>query len=63
MAFDIEMIKAVYEVMGERIEAARKIVNRPLTLSEKILYSHLDQGIPTEEFQRGKSTWTSNQTE
>jgi len=55
MAFDIEMIKAVYEVMGERIEAARKIVNRPLTLSEKILYSHLDQGIPTEEFQRGKS--------
>tara|TARA_R110002049_G_scaffold290597_1_gene474048 strand:+ start:1281 stop:3551 length:2271 start_codon:yes stop_codon:yes gene_type:complete len=55
MAFDIEMIKAVYEVMGERIEAARKIVNRPLTLSEKILYSHLEQGIPTEEFQRGKS--------
>ena len=49
------MIKAVYEVMGERIEAARKIVNRPLTLSEKILYSHLEQGIPTEEFQRGKS--------
>lgn len=55
MAFDIEMIKAVYAVMGERVEAARKIVNRPLTLSEKILYSHLDQGVPTEEFQRGKS--------
>ncbi len=55
MAFDIEMIKAVYAVMGERVDAARKIVNRPLTLSEKILYSHLDQGVPTEEFQRGKS--------
>jgi aconitate hydratase len=38
MAFDIEMIKSLYSKMGSRIEAARKVVGRPLTLSEKILY-------------------------
>jgi aconitate hydratase len=44
MAFDIEMIKSLYSKMGSRIEAARKVVGRPLTLSEKILYSHLWDG-------------------
>jgi len=37
MAFDLEMIKAVYEKMPARIEAARRLVGRPLTLTEKIL--------------------------
>lgn len=55
MAFDIDMIKAVYERMPARVEAARKLVGRPLTLSEKILYSHLWEGTPTEVFERGKS--------
>ena len=55
MAFDIEMIKAVYTRMGERVEAARKVVGRPLTLAEKILYSHLFDGVPTQAFERGKS--------
>ncbi len=55
MAFDIKMIKAVYSTMGERIEAARKVLNRPMTLTEKILYSHLDQGNATKEFKRAKS--------
>ncbi|CAM4159481.1 aconitase [Pedobacter westerhofensis] len=41
MAFDIEMIKKVYANFGPRVEAARKLVGRPLTLSEKILYTHL----------------------
>ena len=54
MAFDIEMIKAVYARIGERIDAARKIVNRPLTLSEKILYSHLWNGDANTAFNRGK---------
>ena len=54
MAFDIDMIKAVYARMAERVEAARKIVNRPLTLSEKILYSHLWDGTPSKAFVRGK---------
>ncbi|MGD1945859.1 MAG: aconitate hydratase [Croceivirga sp.] len=53
MAFDIEMIKRVYSSMGERVEKARALLNRPLTLSEKILYSHLWDGNPTTVFQRG----------
>ncbi|EOZ95743.1 Aconitate hydratase [Indibacter alkaliphilus LW1] len=55
MAFDIEMIKAVYSKYPERIEAARKAVGRPLTLTEKILYAHLDQGDATQAFDRGVS--------
>jgi aconitate hydratase len=55
MAFDIEMIKGVYARMAERVDAARKVVGRPLTLSEKILYSHLDQGLATEAYSRGES--------
>ena len=55
MAFDIDMIKAVYEKMPSRIEAARKSVGKPLTLSEKILYSHLWDGNATTAYQRGKS--------
>ncbi|MDX1652945.1 MAG: aconitate hydratase [Brumimicrobium sp.] len=55
MAFDIDMIKAVYERYPERIAAARKAVNKPLTLSEKILYTHLWDGPAGEEFVRGKS--------
>jgi len=41
MAFDIDMIKKVYESYPERIATARKIIKKPLTLSEKILYTHL----------------------
>jgi aconitate hydratase len=55
MAFDIEMIKAVYAKMDERIAAARKVVNKPLTLTEKILYSHLTEGNATVSYERGKS--------
>ena len=55
MAFDIEMIKALYERMPGRIEAARKILGRPMTLTEKILYAHLFDGMPTTAFARGNS--------
>lgn len=55
MAFDIEMIKAVYEKFPSRIAAARKVVGKPLTLSEKILYAHLWDGEPTTAFERGIS--------
>lgn len=55
MAFDIEMIKAVYARFPERIAAARQVVNRPLTLSEKILYAHLFDGTAQEIYERGKS--------
>ena len=54
MAFDIEMIKKVYNQMSERVDKAREIVGKPLTLSEKILYSHLWDGNPNKTFIRGK---------
>jgi aconitate hydratase len=55
MAFDIEMIKEVYERMGARIEKAREVVGHPLTMTEKILYSHLTDGMASEAFTRGGS--------
>ena len=54
MTFDIDMIKGVYANIAERIDKARDIVGRPLTLSEKILYAHLWEGNPTKAFERGK---------
>jgi aconitate hydratase len=45
MIFDFEMIKAVYKRMGEKQNAARELTGRPLTLTEKILFSHLDSQI------------------
>ncbi|WPR71566.1 aconitate hydratase [Flavobacterium sp. NG2] len=53
MAFDIEMIKKVYANMTSRVDAAREIVGRPLTLTEKILYSHLWDGVAKEAYKRG----------
>lgn len=55
MAFDIDMIKKVYSHYDERITAARQVVNKPLTLSEKILYAHLWEGKAVEEYKRGVS--------
>ena len=54
MAFDIDMIKKVYSTMAERVDKAREVVGKPLTLSEKILYSHLWDGNPTTACVRGK---------
>ncbi len=54
MTFDIDMIKSVYARMKDRVDAARNVVGKPLTLSEKILYNHLWDGTPTKAFSRGK---------
>jgi len=54
MAFDIEMIKGVYNRMTERVDAARNMVGKPLTLAEKILYNHLWDGNADKAFSRGK---------
>ena len=54
MAFDIDMIKKVYSQMAERVDKAREVVGKPLKLSEKILYNHLWDGMPTSAFNRGK---------
>jgi aconitate hydratase len=51
--FDLDMIKQVYTRMPENVESARKLVGRPLTLSEKILYNHLWDKLPAKAFQRG----------
>ena len=55
MAFDIEMIRKVYSTLPSRIEQTRKLLNRPLTLTEKILYAHLFGNFPSKAFDRGKS--------
>lgn len=55
MAFDIEMISKVYASFGERVAAARKLANKPLTLTEKILYAHLWHGVATEVYGRGST--------
>ncbi len=54
MAFDIEMIKTLYSNFTNRVEAARKVTGKPLSLTEKILYAHLWQGNTTAAFERGK---------
>ena len=53
--FDLEMISGVYGRMADQINAARSVLNRPMTLAEKVLYSHLFGGQPTEAFGRGES--------
>lgn len=53
MVFDLDMIKRVYSEFPEKVSEARKIVNRPLTATEKILYTHLWQGNATEAYKRG----------
>ncbi|HEX5023669.1 MAG TPA: aconitate hydratase [Agriterribacter sp.] len=53
MIFDIDLIKKTYAAMPAKIEAARKLTGTPLTLAEKILYSHLFEP-PTRAFERGK---------
>ena len=54
MAFDIEMIRRHYETLEARIAKTRKLLERPLTLTEKILYSHLHPESPFQQYKRGK---------
>ncbi len=55
MAFDINLIKEVYSKISERVEAARQLTGKPLTLSEKILYAHLWDNLPNTPYERGNS--------
>lgn len=52
--FDLDMIKALYDRYPARVAAAREVLGRPLTLTEKILYSHLWDGEAKSPFGRGK---------
>ncbi|NTW23192.1 MAG: aconitate hydratase [Lentimicrobium sp.] len=53
MLFDLDLIKKVYSAMPERVKAARILVGKPLTLSEKILYSHLYDPESSQIYKRG----------
>ena len=55
MVFDLEMIKKLYELYPQKVEAARTLLQKPLTLSEKILYTHLWDGEAKEVYERGVS--------
>jgi aconitate hydratase len=52
MAFDLDLIQKVYAEMPAKIQAARQLLNHPLTLTEKILYAHLASP-PTAGYERG----------
>ena len=54
MAFDIDMIKTHYESLPSKLEKIRGVLNRPLTLTEKILYTHLHPDSPLQNYGRGK---------
>ncbi|MBT5233126.1 MAG: aconitate hydratase, partial [Flavobacteriaceae bacterium] len=54
MAFNIEMIKKVYNELKTKVDKARELTNSPLTLSEKILYSHLWNDKLNSPFKRGE---------
>ncbi len=54
MTFDLNMIQKVYAELPAKMQAIRKIVAKPLTLTEKILYSHLHTSMQLKEFSRGK---------
>ena len=53
--FDLDIIKSFYESLPSKIKDLRKVVDRPLTLSEKILYAHLYDFSKLTNFDRGLS--------
>jgi len=55
MPFDIDIIKAHYDSMGEKIAKARQTLGHPLSLAEKILYSHLHEESPLKNYTKGKN--------
>ena len=52
MAANIDMIQKVYSGLDEKIKKVRSVLNRPLTFTEKVLYSHLSE-TPDSEYKRG----------
>jgi len=55
MVFDLNLIQKTYTELPTKVNAARKALGRPLTLAEKILYSHLWKGVEVTDFERGKA--------
>jgi aconitate hydratase len=53
MAFDENMIQSIYASLPAKISQIKNKLQRPLTLTEKILYSHLYVEEPLENYVRG----------
>ena len=54
MLFDLKIIESFYENYERKVSNARCMVDRPLTLSEKILYAHLSDDAEKKSYQRGQ---------
>lgn len=54
MVFDLDLIKKIYSELPARVGEARKLVGKPLTMTEKILYAHLYGALPAAPYGRGK---------
>ncbi len=54
MVFDIDKIKKVYADMPSKVDEAKSVLGRPLTLAEKILYAHLHSASTLQDYGRGK---------
>ncbi|MFP4529295.1 MAG: aconitate hydratase [Candidatus Kapaibacterium sp.] len=53
MLFDLDMLKNHYKTFADRVDHAKKVIKKPITLAEKILYAHLDDPSKMQEFRRG----------
>jgi len=53
MIFDIEMLRSHYSGFAAKVDAAKSLLNKPLTAAEKILYGHLWDSQPLQNFKRG----------
>lgn len=53
MLFDEELISSVYRELQGKIEMAKALLKRPMTLAEKILYTHLANPLPEQPYRRG----------
>lgn len=53
MIFDLDLIKTVYTNFKSKVDEAKKLLGRPMTYTEKILYAHLWEK-PDQPYERGK---------
>ena len=51
--FDLDLIQKVYAGFAAKVDAARALTQKPLTLTEKVLYAHLSHQLPNQAYGRG----------
>lgn len=54
MLFDFDLIEKVYKTYDQELAKSQAMLNRPMTLAEKILYTHLHHTQELREFKRGE---------